>query len=99
MEMPSVVGYLNMQLDLWCFDMTFYCRVGSRMEEYRKTNQLIKACGHDTRELEGAIAHADKAFELLKAAREKAVAQFKVDGVCFTVDKAKSKELEAARLQ
>jgi hypothetical protein len=40
-------------------------------------------------------------LELLRAAREKAVARFKADGVCFTVDEAKRKELEAAsaRLQ
>ncbi len=43
-------------------------------------------CGHDTRELDEAIARADKAFELLKAARKVAVALFKENGVCFTVD-------------
>jgi nitrite reductase/ring-hydroxylating ferredoxin subunit len=60
---------------------------------------LLAACGHITEELDSAIITADKAIEDLKVARERAVARFKANGVCFSVDESKRKEIEAARLQ
>ncbi len=69
------------------------------MNEYKKTSARLGACGHGNRELEGAIACADKALEAPKAARERAVAQFRAEGVSFSVDEGKRKEVEAARLQ
>ncbi len=95
MELKTVVKYLNMQLDGWCKSNPFYCVIAATMDEYKKTSSLIGACWHDNRELEDAIAGADTAFKLLKAARERAVARFRAHGVCFHVCEAKRKELEA----
>ncbi len=65
----------------------------------RKTSELLGACGHNNQELEGAITAAEKAFEDVRTAWNLAVAWFKADGVCFTVDETKRKEIEVARLQ
>jgi hypothetical protein len=67
--------------------------------EHRQTSALLGACGHDNGELEAAIAGAEKAFDALVAARTRAVARFKAEGVCFSVDESERKGIEEARLQ
>jgi hypothetical protein len=99
MDLPTVVTHLNLQLDSWCYELSCFCPMNKKMDEYRQTSNLIKACGHDTRELDEAIIGSGKAFELLKAACKEAVDLFKAKGVCYTVNEGKRKELEAARLQ
>ncbi len=69
------------------------------MDQYKETRALLAACGHITEEFDSAIVAADKAIENLKAARERAVALFNAEGVCFHVDESKCREIEAARLQ
>jgi hypothetical protein len=69
------------------------------MDQHKETSALLTACGHTTEELDSAIVTADKAIENLKAARERAVAWFKAEGVCFSVDESKRRKIEAARLQ
>ncbi len=98
MDVSSVVTFLTMQVDSWG-NGPFYCPIGNKMADYAKTAELIRACGHDTRELDQAITDANKAFERLFAAREKVVTRFKTEGVCFAVDETKRKEAEAACLQ
>ena len=60
---------------------------------------LLGARGHDTRELDQAITDARVVLDRLVAARDKAVARFNAEGLCFTVDEGKRKEVKAARLQ
>ena len=99
MELRTVTTFLGGQLDQWCRRSEFWCPVSNALGEYRQTSQLLGACGHDNRELDAAIAGADTAFGVLVAARERAVRQFKEDGVCFSVDERRRKEWEEARLQ
>jgi hypothetical protein len=71
----------------------------SYLEDLKKTSGLLGACRHDIRELDSAIAAADQAFQNLKAVRERAVLQFKAEGISSTTDELKHKEAKAARLQ
>ena len=75
MELNSVTTIMSTQLDGWCISHSFV----DHMDQFKKTSALIGACGHDNRELEIAIAEADKAIENLKSAREQAVARFKAE--------------------
>jgi hypothetical protein len=42
MELPSVVTYLNMHLDLWCCELSCFSSVDKKMDKYRQTSNLIK---------------------------------------------------------
>ncbi len=51
------------------------------LEDFKKSSGLLGACGVDNRELESAIATAEKAMDNLKRCRELTVARFKAEGV------------------
>ncbi len=86
MDLCTVTTILSMQLDGWDGYGPHYCPVKAVLDGHRKTSVLLGACGHDNRELEGAITAVGEAFEKGRTALELAVARFEADGVCFTVD-------------
>lgn len=96
MNLNTVVTYLAQQLESWKA-LPYYCPCTQDLNNYRKTSELLQACGHDVHELNAAIITTEKAFKELKFAREQAVARFTAEGVCFTVDEDKRRELEAKR--
>ncbi len=69
------------------------------LTQYKESQKLIQACGHDTAELVHAIDAAFKANLEMEMARDKGVCRFKVDGICFVVDETKLKEIELSKLQ
>ena len=83
------------ELDFGC--RSFGCR--SILSQHMETKRIIRACGHDTSELEQAIDAANKAWCDLEDTRKKVVERFKVEGICFMVDAEKRKELELTELQ
>ena len=98
MDLKTLVDFLNLHVDE-LDRRSFYCDFDNSLDPYKNTARLIQACGHDTTELQNAIFAAEVAISALKKAREKAVCRFKQDGVCFTVDETKRKEIEATNLQ
>jgi len=92
MNLNTVVTFLCQQLESWT---TYYCPFTEELKNYRKTSELLQACGYDVHELNAAIIAAEKANLELRKARERAVARFHAEGVCFTVDEDKRSELEA----
>jgi hypothetical protein len=100
MNVPTVVSILSKRLDSLCPYLPLYCPQKAGMDQYKETSALLAACWHNTEELDSAmITAADKALFVLSKARERAVARFKAEDVCFYVDEVKCKEIEAARLQ
>jgi hypothetical protein len=97
MDLRAVTTILGMQLDKWCVSNSFWCPMKHALVEYKQTSALLRACGHDNRELEEAIAGVDKALDVLTAARERAVERFKTEGVSLSVYESKCKEIEARR--
>ncbi len=77
------------QLDGWCKSTPFYCPCAIHLDrdEFKKTSILLGASGHDNRELE-SDRHSGQTNRELKAARDRAVARCKAEGVCFTVDES-----------
>lgn len=97
MDLPKVLDVLHsrvQQLAKSNADLHSYV-----LTPYKETEQLIRACGHDTTELHQAILAASETFDRLQNAREKAASKFKAQGVCFTVDEARRQEIEQSRLQ
>ena len=99
MDLNTVTTFLGMHLDKWCQCSEFFCSIRHTLGEHKQTSQLLGACGHDNRKLEAAIAGAEKAFDVLVAARMRAVVRFKADCVCFTMDESRRRKIETARLQ
>ncbi len=99
MNVPTVVSILSKRLDSLCLYLPLYCPLKAGMDQYKETSALLAARWHNTEELDSAITAADKALFVLSKARERAVARFKAEDVCFYVDEVKRKEIEAARLQ
>jgi hypothetical protein len=97
MDLSTVAGLLNARLDelgrglAWSY--------ASILSQYKESQKLIQACGHDTTELEHAIDAAFKANLELEMARHKAVCRFKSDGICFLVDETRRRENEFSQLQ
>jgi hypothetical protein len=98
MHLVTVVDVLNARVDELCMPSSFF-GFGQEMTRYKEVQKLIKACGHNTSELQQAIDAADKAISELTMVRDKVVGKFKHDGVCFTVDESKRKEIEQSTLQ
>jgi len=98
MDLPTLITILNTRVDELSRSGCF-CGFTPVLAPYRETKKLIQACGHDTSELESAINAADQALTQLELTRDKVACRFKADGVCFTVDESKRKEIEMARLQ
>jgi hypothetical protein len=96
MDLSTVKHYIGLQLDGWAKTSPLYCPISAHLDDFKKTSGLLGACGHDIRELDSAITVADKAFENLKAVRERAVLRFKAEGISSSTDELKHK---AARLQ
>ena len=100
MNTDTITAFITKQLDEWCGRGYSWDKLGTyRMDDYKQTSTLLGACGHDTRELDQAITDARVVLDVLVAARDKAVARFKAEGVYFTVDESRRKEVKAARLQ
>lgn len=68
------------------------------LQRYRDVQKLIKACGHDTRELDQAIIEAHEALIRLDQVQEQTKKRFKANGICFVVDESKRKEIELEKL-
>jgi hypothetical protein len=98
MDLSKAKYYMGLQLDSWCKSTSFYCPIVAYLHDYKKTSGLLGACGHDTRELDDAIATADKAIENLKAVLERAVARFKAEDISLPIDELNHKEAKAARI-
>ncbi len=98
MNLRTVVDVLNARVDELSVSSSF-CGLGQDMVRHREIERLIKACGHDTSELQQAIDAADKAMRELTQVRDKVVTKFKLDGVCFIVDESKRAEIERSTLQ
>ena len=96
MNLNKVVTILCQQLESWK-SSPYYCPFTQELKNYRNSSELLQACGHDVHELNVAIIATEKAFQELKVARDRAVARFHTEGVCFTVDENKRSELEAKR--
>ena len=100
MDTNYLVNFLSRRLDsIGGPFSTCYCFFEGALSEYREAASLLGACGHDTSELKHAISEAEKAIKVLKVQREIAVSRFKANGVCFTVDGRKRKEIKQAQLQ
>ena len=99
MNRTTITSFIAKQLDQWDRRIAPWDQATYRMDDYRQTSELLGACGHDTRELDQAITDTRVVLDRLVAARDKAVARFKADGVCFTVDEGKRKEVKAARFE
>lgn len=98
MDLKTVVDFLNSHVDE-LGGTSYFCNFTNGLARYKETERLIKACGHDTAELQIAIDAFEVTARALEKAREKTVCKFKADGVCFVVDEKKRKEIEAANLQ
>ena len=98
MDMPVIVAYLHKQLDrLLPTSTSHYCPVTQVLDEHKQGSALLAACRQNTEELDRTITAS--AFQNLKAARERAVLQFKADGMrSSTTDEPKRREGKAARL-
>jgi hypothetical protein len=68
------------------------------MQRCKDVQKLIKACGHDTSELDQAIIEAHKALLRLDLVQEQERCRFKANGICFFVDESKRKEIALERL-
>ena len=91
MNTSTIATFLAKQLDQWDRRIAPWDQATYRMDDYRQTSELLGACGHDTRELEKAIIDARVVLDRLVAARNKAVARFKAEGVIFVVDESNRK--------
>jgi hypothetical protein len=89
MDLSAVTYYMGLQLDGWAKSTTFYCPIVAYLDEFKKTSGLLGACGRDIRELDSAITTADQAFQNRKAARGRAVARFKAEGMASTTGEPK----------
>lgn len=98
MDLPKVLDFLHSRVEQLCRTNSLYS-VTYVMAPFKETEELIRACGHDTTELQQAILAASETFDRLERARDKAACKFKAQGVCFTVDEARRQEIEQSRLQ
>lgn len=97
MDLNFLTLLLNNQLD----ELTTTCyfnNTSAVMKRYTNAQALIKACGHDTSELDQAITEAHAALIRLDHVQEKTKCSFKTNGVCFVVDESKRQEAELERL-
>lgn len=68
------------------------------IQRYKDVQRLIKACGHDTHELDQAIIEAHEALLKLDHVQEQTKNRFKANGICFVADESKRQELELEKL-
>lgn len=63
-----------------------------------ESSELLKACGHDTADLDEAIKETMNSIIRLKAVNEAAESKFKKEGVIIYTDKSKLIEAELESL-
>ena len=91
--MTVLYGFLNARVNELCCRNTFYC-FETTLARYRETQRLIRACGHDTSELEQAIEATTQACAHLDRVRDKVVSKFQAPKRGLDVFTCRQKETQ-----
>ena len=94
----SLTNYLNKRIDELDPNRFNTCSLTANLMDYMEISQVLKACGHDTAELDMTITETSMAIEKLKKVQRKAIIKFKNEGVNFTAEKNKQFEDESESL-